>query len=365
MTDAAKRAVQHVLDNAKRYPSANEPEPTGFARFNLTGRIEEMRRELKEQVEVLPRLALLGQWTTLYAAPNTGKTLLTMWLLRESIRAGNVDGSRVMYINCDDHRRGLIDKMIFAREAGFGMATDGENGFKASMLLPEMQRAVKDGDANGQVLVLDTLKKFIGLMDKTKQTEANKTIRAFVMAGGTVIALAHVNKHRGEDGGLVYQGTTDQLDDADCAYTLDVVARHESRAVTFENLKNRGDVASKCGFEYRAAGSWRDRVESVQAMDQAQVAEAERADKIAAMLERDSKLIAAVREVLADSPMKKTELIAAVRDATGESRKKVIDVLDLHDGKRWHDGHRWTAGKGERNVIEYVKLPSPPQWIEN
>lgn len=354
---AIKGAVQNVLSHAKRYAAP----PTGFARFSLTERTDEMREKMRDQVEVLPRLALAGQWTVFYAAPNTGKTLLTLWMLREAIRSGAIDGSRVLYINCDDTFRGLVDKAEFARASGFGMAADGEEGFKASALLPEMRRAVQDGDAAGTVLVLDTLKKFVGLMDKSKQTEANKIIRAFVMAGGTVITLAHVNKHRGDDGALVYQGTTDQLDDADCGYTMDVVARHESRVVTFTNLKMRGDVATSYGLEYLARGSWRDRVESVRVIGEHEIAEAKKADRVAEILDRNAKLIAAVRDVLKDGPMKKTELVAAVREETGESKKRVLDVLGKHEGKRWSDGHRWIAAQGERNFIEYTTLPEPLQ----
>ncbi len=358
----AREVIQQALQNAERYaPHREEVKPSGFARFSLTGRSEDMRRDMKEQVEVLPHLALLGQWTVFYAEPNCGKTLLTLWMLRESIKAGVIDGDRVFYLNCDDTYRGLVNKLEFAEEVGFNMMADGQNDFRSSMLLPELQRMAKDGEASGTVIVLDTLKKFIGLMDKSKQTEANKAIRAFVMAGGTVIALAHVNKHRGDDGALVYQGTTDQIDDADCAYTLDVVARHESRAVTFHNLKARGDVASTYGLEYRSGAgmTWRQKLDSVQPMDGRQIADAERAEAVAAALERNAKLIDAIRAALADGPMKRTELVAAVRDYTGESKKTVLGVLDRHTGTRWADGHRWSVTIGERNSNEFTALEKP------
>jgi len=358
----APEAIRAVLQNAERIaPHREEVQPSGFARFSLKGRSHAMRKDMKEQVEVLPRLALLGQWTTFYAAPNTGKTLLALWMLRESIKAGVIDGDKVFYVNCDDTYQGLITKLELAEEVGFNMMADGQNGFRSSMLLPELQRMAKDGEASGTVIVLDTLKKFVGLMDKSKQTEANKAIRAFVMAGGTVIALAHVNKHRGDDGALVYQGTTDQLDDSDCGYTLDVVARHESRAVTFHNLKARGDVASTYGLEYRngAGMTWRQKLDSVQPMDGKQIADAERADKVAEALERNAKLIDVIRAVLADGPVKKTELVAAVREDTGESKKTVLGVLDRHAGTRWGDGHRWTASSPARNYVEFTALEKP------
>ena len=363
----AREVIQQVLQNAERFAPHREQEviqqeaPGGFARFSLIGRSGDMRQSMKEQVEVLPHLALLGQWTVFYAEPNCGKTLLTLWMLRESIRAGVIDGQRVFYLNCDDTYRGLVNKVEFAEEVGFNMMADGQNGFKSSVLLPELQRMARDGEASGTVVILDTLKKFIGLMDKARQTEANRVIRAFVMAGGTVIALAHVNNHRGEDGAPVYQGTTDQLDDADCGYTLDVVTRHESRAVTFRNMKARGDVASTYGLEYRSGAgmTWRQKLDSVQLMDGKQISDAEKADKVAAALERNAKLIDAIRAALADGPMRKTELVAAVREETAESKKTVLGVLDRHTGTRWADGHRWTATSPERNYMEFTALEKP------
>ena len=55
-----------------------------------------------EQQSLLDGLALMGQATVLYAAPNTGKTLLVLWLLIQAIKEGRVDPSLVFYINCDD-----------------------------------------------------------------------------------------------------------------------------------------------------------------------------------------------------------------------------------------------------------------------
>ena len=46
--------------------------------FSITGNSAAMRQQMLDDVFILQDMALLGQWTTLYASPNTGKTLITL-----------------------------------------------------------------------------------------------------------------------------------------------------------------------------------------------------------------------------------------------------------------------------------------------
>ena len=58
----------------------------------------------------------MGQWTTIYGAPNSGKTLITNWLLRESILTEAIDGEMVFYINADDNYSKLVEKIELAED---------------------------------------------------------------------------------------------------------------------------------------------------------------------------------------------------------------------------------------------------------
>ena len=181
-----------------------------------------------------------------YASPNTGKTLLILWLLMNAIRQGNINSYNVFYINVDDTPNGLIEKLRLADEYGFHMLAEGYNGFRANDLLNILAELIMNDQAKGVILILDTLKKFTDLMDKRLSSRFSHAIRQFVMRGGTCISLAHTNKHRNSDGKPVYAGTKDIIDDADCAYlmyeiNLDVDAR--TKTVLFENIKARGNVA--------------------------------------------------------------------------------------------------------------------------
>jgi hypothetical protein len=79
--------------------------------------------------------------------------------------------------------------------------------------------------------------------------------------------LAHVNKHRDADQKLQYSGTSDVVDDCDCAYMLDEIAvtTDGMKTVKFENIKSRGDVASTATYRYDAADGtiYKARLESV------------------------------------------------------------------------------------------------------
>ena len=105
-------------------------------------------------------------------------------------------------------------------------------------------------------------------MKKDKSSEFGECLRRFVSRGGTVVSYAHVNKHRGDNGKVIYAGTTDMVDDADCAYTIDVFAEDPTtfiRTVRFENIKSRGDSTREAFYSYdaREAIPYQDRLASV------------------------------------------------------------------------------------------------------
>jgi hypothetical protein len=219
--------------------------PIVLEKFSLTGSSAELEAEALDQVYVLALIALLGQWTVLYAKHNTGKTLIVIFLLVEAIRSGAIKASDIFYFNLDDTQRGLTEKLRIAEEMGFHVLCDGYRGFKVADFISYIEELCENNQARGKVLVLDTLKKFTDLMDKRRVSRWNEVIRRFITKGGTVIGLAHVNKNPGADGKSVYTGTTDMMDDADCAYVLDVVSTDDkthTKIVEFENRKRRGNV---------------------------------------------------------------------------------------------------------------------------
>jgi hypothetical protein len=186
--------------------------------FSVTGQSTELKRKMLSDVFIMDRIAILGQWTVIYAAPGTGKTLLTLWMLRDQISKGLIQGNQVFYVNADDNFKGMTEKLEIAEKFGLQVFVPNLKGFAVDQMLPLMKSLAKSGQAHGIIFVLDTLKKFTNLMDKQTSSEFGNTAREFIAAGGSLIVLAHTNKHKDADGKGIYSGTSDIRDDADCVF---------------------------------------------------------------------------------------------------------------------------------------------------
>jgi len=169
-----------------------------LARFSLRGLHSELVKQAEETTPLLGQIALKGQATVIYAAPNTGKTLLTLHLLSDAIQRGRVNPAHVYYLNLDDTFNGLLEKLKIAERLGFNMLSEGFGGaerFKVRAFFDVMREVIRMGRSRDTVMVLDTLKRFTNLIDKTTSSQFTALMREFVMNGGTLIALAHTNKH--------------------------------------------------------------------------------------------------------------------------------------------------------------------------
>lgn len=334
--------------------------------YSLTGNSEQMRLQMLDDVYVLKELAILGQWSTLYGSPNSGKTLITLWLLQEQINAGVIEGDKVFYINADDTFKGAVDKIELAEQWDMQMLVPGHNGFKASHVPIIMQKLAETGEARGIVLVLDTLKKFTDLMDKSAASAFGVTAREFVSAGGTLICMAHTNKHTDADGKGIYSGTSDIVDDSDCMYIIDKLSNEGDEVsrihtVEFTNNKARGDVATSAIFTYvRSAGQEYDdllnTVKRIKSADADAVKEKAERNK---QLEQDEDVIQAITNNIRQGVVAKSELIKSAMSDTAASKAQVKGVLERWTGSDYAEGHRWTFKAGEHNKYSY-SLATPP-----
>ena len=333
-------------------------QPFNLAKFSLNGQSADMESKMLDDRFVLGKLAILGQSTVFYAKPNGGKTLLTIWLLIEQIKAGEIAGSDVFYINADDNHKGITFKLKLAERYGFNMLAPGYNGFNADHLAQYLASLIRTEQAHGKVLILDTVKKFTDIMDKRKGSDFGEAVRQFVAHSGTVIMLAHVNKHRDAEGGLVFSGTSDLVDDSDCAYTLDTISEdgNSNRVVKFQNFKSRGDVASESVYSFDGSDgkTYPERLDSVRAVDDDEREAAERQRALGATLERNREAVDAIREcLLAETEMKKTDLIKAAVERSGVSRSRVVKALRDHTGQTRKDHQFWHADVRDKNAHVY------------
>jgi hypothetical protein len=296
------------------------------------------------------------QSSVIYAAPNTGKTLVILWLLIIAIKQGKIVPSNIFYINVDDTPNGLIEKLKLADEHGFHMLAEGYNDFKADDLLGILANLVNSDQCKDVILILDTLKKFTDLMDKKMSSRFGKVIRRFVLHGGTCISLAHTNKHRNSDGKPVYAGTTDIIDDADCVYLMyevgiDVDAK--TKTIIFENVKSRGNVARQASYRYSITEGmfYRELFDSVEPVDDTELVTL----KQSVELKSDAEVIDAITQCICEGINTRMKLAAAVAKRSGVSKRAALQLLDKYSGSD-PDKHRWNFQVRERGAKQYCLL---------
>ena len=339
-------------------PPAETAHDTPLRRYSLLGRSEELEKQMVEQVAIFGDVILQGQASVIYAKPNTGKTLLMLYLIVEAIRAKRIDPSKLYYINMDDNSNGLAEKNRIADEFGFHMLADGHCEFDVKGFRTAVEEMNTTDTARGVIIVLDTLRKFVDTMSKEKSTAFASFIRRFVLKGGTVVALAHTNKNPGADGKPVFSGTTDIVDHFDCAYTLAAVAQPtdpDRKLVVFENFKCRGKVAPTASYSYAVGRSisYIDLVLSVEEVSAERLLPLQQA----ATLHNDDAVIKAIATCIAEGINTKMSLRNTAAERANVSRQAVLRVIEKYTGD---DPvlHRWSFTVGERGAKIYALLMS-------
>lgn len=184
-------------------------------------------------------------------------------------------------------------------------------------------------------------------------------MRRFVLRGGTVIALAHTNKHPRPDGTPVYSGTSDVVDDFDCAYTVQQVAldpQTGEKVIRFVNIKRRGDVAQSVAYRYSAARGlpYEQILLSVEQVDEAQLAPLVRAEA----MRSDAELIAAVEACIRDGVNTRMRLAVEAARRAGIGRGRALAVIERYAGDD-PALHRWRFTVRERGAKVYELLAPP------
>jgi len=284
---------------------------------------------------VLPGIALYGQTTVIYASHNAGKTLISLSMLIDGIENHGVDGAKVFYINVDDTRNGRIEKLKLAKSYGFNTLLNNVSGFTTKKLSLVIRELIEVDQADGVVFILDTMKKFTDLMDKRVSSDFGNLTREFTESGGTVIEMAHVNKNKNAEGKSIFGGTSDAIDDCDCAYIIDVIDESNMmRTAEYTNIKSRGDNIETLSVQYSIDRdiSYPKRINSVQVMtdDQTEIMRKNAIEK------GDSVIIDAVQEVVdSGASLGRKAMVDLVKSKTGETRPRVESVLMKYEGSKW------------------------------
>ena len=361
--NSVKQREYREAQNIEELPSGDHKIPPTdiLLSYSATGQSGALRKKMLEDGFVLKDLAILGQWTTFFAAPNTGKTLLILWLIVERIKEQKINPNDVFYVNVDDTYKGGVEKIEIAEVSGFNMLIPGVNGFNKNKLFAIIGDLVKSDEANGKIIILDTLKKFTDIMDKKGASDFGEKVRNFISAGGTLICLAHTNKHKDSDGKSIFSGTADIVDDNDCAFIIEDLGRSDGdfggveKRVEFRNIKARGDVAEKMAFTYMKApgGDYTSLFDSVERLSDSDVEKAKQMMQIEREHKRDSDVIDSIKQYIHEAELGKTELVNKVHEDTMVSKSKIQKVLKRWEGKNSEKGHLWCCEKRDKNLMVY------------
>jgi hypothetical protein len=247
----------------------------------------------------------------------------------------------------------MIQKLELAESWGFHMIVPGYKDFSVKQL-PHIITELREKDLAGEsVIILDTVKKFTTPMDKVKVSAFNEVIRPYIAQGGTVIGLAHTNKNRDLAGKSVYGGTSDLVDDADCAYIVDVTATDDQakmRTVEFVRIKGRGGVVNKAAYRYSFADhlSYTGLLATVEEVDPETLQAVKNADQV----KSDQPIIEAIKSCILGGITLKMDIIRDVAASTGVSQSQVKKALELYTGNNSH----WNFTKGARGAMNYSLL---------
>ena len=330
-----------------------------LVRFSLLGHEQELEDQAVLQKPLLGAVCMAGEATVWFASHGIGKTLIFLSLLLAAIDARLIDAAKVFYINVDDSSNGLAQKARILSEPGVHVLSQGHLGFKVAMLTSILEAMVENGSAAGTFIVIDTLKKFVDLMNKKEASAFAEIARRFVLRGGTLLGFAHVNKHRGGNGKVIYAGTSDIINDFDCAYSIDVVEETDSvRTVSFECLKSRGGGLRETAYAYCCEPDidYLSRIMSVVEVDRSRFGIRPNPEP-----EIDEDVIVdALRLSIqhAKKPMKMA-IIKTASLATGASRRTVLATLERFTGDDPAE-HHWRYVKGARGAMLYSLLGTAP-----
>jgi hypothetical protein len=273
------------------------------------------------------------------------------------IEARGIDPNNVFYVNADDSSRGLAEKVRLLEEVGAHMLAPGLKGFKATEFSDKLKQAAEDGSARGTVVIIDTLKKFTNLMDKARSAEFAQVCRAYVMGGGTVIALGHTAKNKNTDGSPRYEGTTDIRDGFDAVYVAELMKAKpgsNERVIRFSQLKSRADSPEVVAYAYstEAGLAYRDKLASVRPVYPEELDGHSIEDSSINEQEVINDLLGYIFQ---HGHLGQEKIVKAVVTMSRASRATIRRILDRHTGTD-PAKHLWNFRRGDRGVQMYYLL---------
>lgn len=308
----------------------------GLLRLKTT---DEMMSKIENSKFAFKRLIVQGHICAIVAKPNGGKTTVMTYAAGKMAQVGY----QVLYINVDAGAADLKFYHAHANRNGYTLLApdmiEGESARTVVQLLEEMARS--GSDLSGVVLIFDTLKKFVEVMNKSQGKVFYALIRKLTAMGATAVLLGHTNKYEDENGKPIYEGTGDLKSDIDeLIYLIPVKGEDGTITVSTEVDKERA-ATENATFYISPSREVTEASEFVNTLEQS-IAQRQ--------LSEDSAAISFIEECIQTDCKSLTQLTQLSKDArAGFSRKRLERVLNRYSDpenplKRWDKAPSTTSG---------------------
>jgi hypothetical protein len=192
---------------------------------------------------LVPNMIVQGHVAAFIAEANGGKTTIFVYLCEQLAR----NGMDILYINVDGSPSDLKRHHAHSINHGYKVIAPDAKAGKSTEDVIAILRAINEGEANckGLVIIVDTLKKFVNLIQKNEAKKFYQLLRGITVKGATICLLGHSNKYKDENGKQIFEGTADLRNDVDELIYLDAVKDENALIVTTRPDKVRAEFSSK------------------------------------------------------------------------------------------------------------------------
>jgi hypothetical protein len=265
-------------------------------------------------------------------------------------------GYNVTFIHSDVGPGEAKHMITQAKAARFRYITPDLNpdgAIDTSHVIKLMHRMVSESvDLNGEVFIIDTLKKMADMMSKVSVKGFLALCRKLTGLGATIVLLCHTNKHKDADGKYVFEGVGDLRADVDeLIYLIPEKQSDGSTLVSTDPSKVRACIEP---ITYEISSTRQVTIKE-QYIDTAAAIEQK------AALKKNQKLIDAVKKAVDAKQCKQAEIVEHVRgqyEARDEARpgdKRIIKLLKDYSRGEYRQWYRQPGF--EKNAIIYSMEP--------
>lgn len=238
------------------------------------------------------------------------------------------------------------------------MLAPGWNDFDVTQFYSMLNALVKQGQADGTILILDTLRRFVDTLSHDGVKDFGMFTRKFNSAGGTIIALAHTNKNKTMEGKRVLEGVQGIANDADAVYIGDVSTIERGnkveQTVTFEALpdvggKVRGDNDRVVSYFFsRSTGDdYETTLETVTKADEEEVEQQKEHAKVLESLQKNGLVFPVIESIIQSGLRQMTQVINVAMSELDMPKHAVREVISTHTQQHpwqtYDNGYRWHA----------------------